>query len=162
EAYCNLGSALRRQGKLVRALAAYQQGHALGSRRPHWPYPSAQWVKKSQRLVELDGQLSAILRGQTRPPSAAQKTQYAELCYAKRHSLAAARFWADAFAADPKLAADRPHEAVCAAALAAAGQGVDSGRPSSKDRSRWRKQALQWLREDLTALAKRLKSHKPQ
>jgi tetratricopeptide (TPR) repeat protein len=162
EAYCNLGSALRRQGELVLALAAYEQGHALGSRRPHWPYPSAQWVKKSQRLVELDGQFPAILRGQTRPASAAEQSEYAELCHAKRHYLAAARFWADALAAEPKLAADQRDAAICAAALAAAGQGIDSGLLDSKDRSRWRKQALQWLRDDLTALAKRLKSHKPQ
>src|SRR5262249_53552033 len=69
---------------------------------------------------------------------------------------------ADAFAADPKLAADRDDEPVRAAALAAAGQGLDAGLLDSKDRSRWRKQALQWLRDDLTALAKRLKSGKPQ
>jgi tetratricopeptide (TPR) repeat protein len=162
EAYCNLGSVLRRQGELVLALAAYEQGHALGSRRPHWSYPSARWVKNSKRLVELDGRLPAILCGEVQPTNAAEQSDYAELCYAKRHYLAAARFWADAFAADPKLAANRGDDVVCAAALAAAGQGADAGPLDSKDRCRWRKQALQWLREDLTALAKRLKSGKPQ
>jgi serine/threonine-protein kinase len=162
EAYCNLGSALQRQGRLVPALAAYQKGHALGSQRPHWPYPSGQWVKISQRLVDLDGQLGAILRGQTRPASAAEQGEYAELCYYKRHYLAAARFWADAFAADPKLVADQRYDAAYAAALAAAGQGVDAGLPDSKDRSRWRKQALLWLGDELTALAKQSKSRKPQ
>jgi serine/threonine protein kinase/Flp pilus assembly protein TadD len=162
EAYCNLGSALRRQGELVPALAAYEQGHVLGSQRPNWPYRSAEWVKNSQRLVELDGQLPAILRGQARPASAAEQSEYAELCFARQHYLAAARFWADAFAADPKLAADRDDEPVRAAALAAAGKGLGPGLPDSKDRSRWRKQALQWLRDDLTALDKRLKSGKPQ
>jgi serine/threonine protein kinase/Flp pilus assembly protein TadD len=162
EAYCNLGSALRRQGELVLARAAYEKGHALGSERPHWPYPSAKWVEKSQRLVELDGRFGAILRGQMRPASAAEQNEHAELCYAKRHYLAAARFWADAFAADPKLAADRSQGSVCAAAMAAAGQGVDAGLLDGKERCRWRKQALQWLRDDLTALTKRLQSRKPQ
>jgi serine/threonine protein kinase/Flp pilus assembly protein TadD len=162
EAYCNLGSALRRQGQLAQSLAAYEQGHALGSRRLNWRYPSAQWVRKSQRLVELEGRLPAILRGDLPPASAAERSEYAELCYAKQHYQAAARFWADAFAADPGLTANRPEAAVCAAALAAAGQGADAARLDSKDRSRWRKQALQWLRDDLTVLADRLKGGKPQ
>jgi serine/threonine protein kinase/Flp pilus assembly protein TadD len=166
EGYWSLASALRRQGELGQALAAYEQGHARGMRRAYWPYPSARWVQISRRLVELEGQLPAILRGQTRPASAADRSEFAELCSAKQHYLAAARFWADAFTADPKLAADlatgRRDDAARAAALAAAGQGVDSGRLGSKDRSRWRKQALQWLRDDLTALSKRLKSRKPQ
>jgi tetratricopeptide (TPR) repeat protein len=55
EAHCDLGLALRRQGDYVRALAALQRGHELGSHRPDWPYPSAQWVKECQRLVELNG-----------------------------------------------------------------------------------------------------------
>ena len=46
--------------------------------------------------------------------------------------------------------------------MAAAGKGLGSGLLDSRDRSRWRKQALQWLRDDLTALDKRLKSGKPQ
>jgi RNA polymerase sigma-70 factor (subfamily 1) len=54
EAHCNLGSALRQQGKFAQARDAFQQGHELGSRRPARLYPSAQWVKECQRLVELD------------------------------------------------------------------------------------------------------------
>jgi serine/threonine protein kinase/Flp pilus assembly protein TadD len=162
EAYCDLGSVLRRQGELAQALAAYEQGHALGSRRPNWPYPSAQWVRTSQRLVELEGRLPAIVRGEMQSASAAERSEYAELCYAKRHYLASARLWADAFAADPGLAADHRDIAVYAAALAAAGQGVDAGLFDGKDRARWRQQALDWLREDFTALAKRSKGGKPQ
>jgi tetratricopeptide (TPR) repeat protein len=166
EAYWSLASALRRQGELGQALAVYEQGHARGIRRASWPYPLARWVPISRRLVELEDQLPAILRGQTRPASAAERSEFAELCRAKQHYLAAARFWAEAFTADPQLAADlaagRRDDAARAAALAAAGQGIDAGRLQSKDRSRWRKQALQWLRDDLTALAKRLKSGQPQ
>ncbi|HLJ93704.1 MAG TPA: tetratricopeptide repeat protein [Gemmataceae bacterium] len=162
EAYCNLGRVLRRQGELVQASAAYERGHALGSQRPRWPYPSAEWVKKSRRLVELEDRFPAILCGQSRPTIAAELSEYAEVCYAKRHYLAAARFWADSLAADPTLAADRRDEAVCAAVLVAAGQGEDSGLLDGKDRSGWRKQALQWLHDDLIALTERLKSGKPQ
>jgi tetratricopeptide (TPR) repeat protein len=55
EAYCNLGLTLWRQKKFTQALTALQQGHDLGSQRPDWHYPSAQWVKECRRLVELDG-----------------------------------------------------------------------------------------------------------
>jgi tetratricopeptide (TPR) repeat protein len=57
EAHCDLGLALRHQGEFTLALAALQRGHELGSRRPDWPYPSGQWVKECQRLVDLNGRL---------------------------------------------------------------------------------------------------------
>jgi serine/threonine protein kinase/Flp pilus assembly protein TadD len=164
EAHCNLGSALRQQGELEQALAAFQQGHALGIRRANWPYPSAEWVRHSQRLVELETQLPAILGGQVHPASAAERCDYAELCYFKRHYRAAARFWADAFTADPKLAADlgsdRRFDAACAATLTAAGQDVEAGSLDSEDALRWRKQALEWLQEDLAVCTKRIESRK--
>jgi serine/threonine protein kinase/Flp pilus assembly protein TadD len=59
EAHCNLGFVLRKQGDLAQALAALKRGHELGSRRPRWPYPSAQWVQECQRLVEREGRLPA-------------------------------------------------------------------------------------------------------
>jgi serine/threonine protein kinase/tetratricopeptide (TPR) repeat protein len=166
EAHCNLGSALRDQGKFVQALAEFQQGHELGIRRPRWPYPSAQWVRECRRLIELDNQLPAILRGEAQIANAAERGEYAQLCFYKKRYLTAVRFWADAFDADPKLADDlasaRRENAARAATLAAAGQGVDASRLDDKERIRWRKQALQWLREDLTAQAKRLESRRPQ
>jgi serine/threonine protein kinase/Flp pilus assembly protein TadD len=55
EAHCDLGLALRQQGEFAQALAALKRGHELGSRRPYWPYPSAQWVKDCQRLLENKG-----------------------------------------------------------------------------------------------------------
>jgi tetratricopeptide (TPR) repeat protein len=55
EAHCNVGGILRQQGEFAEALAALKRGHELGSRRPDWSYPSAQWVQDCQRLVELDG-----------------------------------------------------------------------------------------------------------
>src|SRR5262249_50155806 len=61
EAHCNLGLTLRQQGEFAKALTALQQGHKLGSRRPDWPYPSAQWVRECHRLVELEERQEAIL-----------------------------------------------------------------------------------------------------
>jgi serine/threonine-protein kinase len=70
---------------------------------------------------------------------------------AGRHA-AAARLWAETFAADPNLAADRQaqhlYNAACAAAQAATGGGIDSP-PDAAAKARLRTQALGWLRSEL-------------
>jgi eukaryotic-like serine/threonine-protein kinase len=164
EAHCNLGVALRRQGEFAAALAALKRGHELGSRRPDWPYPSAQWVKECRRLVELKDRLPTVLRGEAQPADAAERNEYALLCYDQRRYVAAARLWAGAFTADSQLDDDLKagyrYDAACAAALAAAGRGTDASPLDDKERARWRKQALQWLRADLAENGKLLESSK--
>jgi serine/threonine-protein kinase len=153
EAHCNLGGALRRQGEFQAALAELRRGHELGSRNPHWRYPSAAWVRHCQRLIELDGQLPDILAGKAAPASAGVRIELAQLCSCKRLHRAAAHFYEDAFAAEPKLADDlgagHRYDAACAAALAGCGQGKDADQLDSKERARLRQQALDWLRADL-------------
>jgi serine/threonine-protein kinase len=62
----------------------------------------------------------------------------------------------------PKLADDLPthhrYDAVCAAALAGCGQGKDDPPLDDTARSRWRKQAIDWLKADLIAWSKILES----
>jgi serine/threonine-protein kinase len=48
------------------------------------------------------------------------------------------------------------------AALAGTGQGADATDLGDEQRARWRKQALDWLREDLALLGKRLDEGTPQ
>jgi hypothetical protein len=55
--------------------------------------------------------------------------------------------------ADGKLVAHR-YNAACEAALAAGGVGAEAKGLEEKDKARWRKQALEWLRADLAALEK--------
>src|SRR5262249_51603256 len=68
---------------------------------------------------------------------------------------AAQRFSSEAFAAEPKWAADLNkqyrYDAACAAALAGCGQGQDADQLDAKERARLRQQALDWLRPDLKA-----------
>jgi serine/threonine-protein kinase len=146
---------------LAEALAHLKQGHQLGSKRPNWPYPSAQWVQHAERLLRLDGKLPALLRGQARPADAAEQLDLAELCRLKKQYAAAARFAAEAFAARPSLADDHRYDAACFAALAAAGQGEDASKLADEERSRWRQQALDWLRAELAAYRKLLEDGKP-
>jgi eukaryotic-like serine/threonine-protein kinase len=155
DAHCNLGTALRDQGKFADALAALRLGHQLGSKRPGWPYPSADWVRQCEQLVELDRLLPKIRRGEAEPTTAADCLELAWLCQrpSKRLHVAAARFAAAAFAADPKLANDfrqqHRYAAACSAALAAAGQGADARLLPAKFVPALRRQALTWLRADL-------------
>src|SRR5439155_15020384 len=108
EAHCNLGHALRQQGEFRQALEELRRGHELGSKNPRWPYPSAQWVQQCERLVELDEKLPAILKGEAQPTDAAECLVLAKLCQQPFKGLyaAAARFYAEAFAAKPQLADD--------------------------------------------------------
>jgi hypothetical protein len=66
-----------------------------------------------------------------------------------------ARAYADAFAAQPKLAdnldVQHRYDAACYAALAASGQSTDTENLNYTEHSCWRRQALEWLRADLAA-----------
>jgi tetratricopeptide (TPR) repeat protein/tRNA A-37 threonylcarbamoyl transferase component Bud32 len=161
QAYCNLGIALRDQGRFAEALAALRRGDELGSRKPGWPYHSKRWVRDCELLIEFDRKLPAILSGKQQPADA-ERYALGQLCqmpYQKRYA-AAARFYAAAFAADPRLAEDLAHNrrynAACAAVLAGCGQGQDASGLDEKERARLRGQALAWLRADLEAWGGRL------
>jgi tetratricopeptide (TPR) repeat protein len=155
QAHCNLGWWLKQKGQFREALEALRRGHELGSRTPSWPYPSAQWVRKCERLIELDGKLPAILEGKTRPASADERIELAGLCSLKRLHRAAVLFYKEAFDAQAKLGDDlgalHRYNAACAAALAGCGEGEDADKLDDTERARLRRQALDWLRADLQA-----------
>jgi eukaryotic-like serine/threonine-protein kinase len=71
-----------------------------------------------------------------------------------------ATLYADAFDAEPKLAVNlssgNRFRAACCAALAAAGKGEDARKLDDRERDRLRRQALRWLRADLTLWAELL------
>jgi tetratricopeptide (TPR) repeat protein len=164
-ARCNLGQALADQGRFAESLAAFQRGHELGSKQPGWNYPSAQLVCQAERLAALESKLSAFLKGELKPSDTAECLGLIRVCHVKKLHHAEAVLYAAAFAADSKLGddlkADHRYNAACCAALAAAGKGEDAGKLDDKERARLRKQALDWLKADLTALSKVLDSGSP-
>jgi serine/threonine-protein kinase len=164
EAHCNLGAALRHQGRLQESLDCYRRGHRLGVRRRDWRYPSAQWVKKAERLVELDKGLPAFLQRKQQPGTIDDCLALAEVCRFKRYYAGAACFLAEAIARQPPLAADlaagHRYNAACYAALAASGQGEDAANLDDKEKARLRRQALAWLRADLKVWDQRLTTGK--
>jgi hypothetical protein len=116
-------------------------------------------VRDAERLVALDRKLSAVLKGQGQPADAAERLAFAQLCQQyKKLPRAAARFYADAFAAEPKLAADlnaqHRYHAARSAALASTGQGEDARLLPDKVVAMLRRWALGWLRADLAAYGK--------
>jgi Flp pilus assembly protein TadD len=152
EAHCNLGLALREQGRFAEALASLRRGHQLGSKTPGWRYPSAAWVRRCERLFEMESRLPALLRGDTAPASASECAEFASVCRTKRLYATAARLYADAF---DNLPSQPRYDAARSAALAAAGQGEDARALPDKEVVRLRRQALSWLRAELALLVKR-------
>jgi serine/threonine-protein kinase len=165
EAHCNLGVILKRRGDYAGSLAMYRKGHELGSRRPDWPYPSAQWVAEAERMAALAARLPALLKGEDRPRDVAERLAFAQMAYDAKRYAAAARLWSDALAADPKLGDDRRaghrYNAACAAALAAAGEGDGEPTPDAAATAELRRKAVDWLRAELAAWSKVLDSGDP-
>jgi serine/threonine-protein kinase len=127
----------------------------------HW----ADWVRRAETLAALEGKLSGFLKGEYQAKDNTERLDLAEVCSAKKLYDATARLYTDAFAADPKLgedlAAQHRYNAACYASLAAAGQGQDSARLNDNERTRLRKQVLDWLRADLALRAKQVESGQP-
>jgi serine/threonine-protein kinase len=160
EAHYCLGLVLLDMGRPADALASLKRGHELGSRTPGWQQPSAELVRRCERLIELDSKLPAILSGQQQLADTAERIGLAVLCQlpGKKSYAAAVQLYREAFADDPKLADDiqRQHRynAACAAALAGCGQGAGADTLSDGEKALLRRQALNWLNADLAAWAK--------
>jgi serine/threonine protein kinase/tetratricopeptide (TPR) repeat protein len=155
-AWCNLAHVLRQQEKFKQALPAMRRGHELGSRQSGWSYPSGFWVLETERWIALDEKLAALTRGEAVAGSAGEQLALAEFCAVQKKRYAtAARYYAGAFAAEPKLAEQlstaHRYDAACAAAQAASGEGKDAAGLDEPQRRRWRTQALEWLTAELAA-----------
>jgi len=98
---------------------------------------------------------AAEWRARLVPKTFAERMGFADLFYDRKQFAAAARIWAEALEADPKLAESRqlqyPYNAACNAALAGSGQGQDEPPPDDAERAKFRGQALRWLTAELAA-----------
>jgi eukaryotic-like serine/threonine-protein kinase len=151
--HCNLGLMLQERGQFHEALIEIRRGHELGAKKPNWAVPSAEWVRRAERLVALLGRLPSILRGDEKPSDNLEQLQFAGVAYRANQPVPAARLFAEALSADPTLAEDMTaqnrYTGACAAALAAAGKGVNNPPTDEAQRARWRRQAVEWLWADL-------------
>jgi tetratricopeptide (TPR) repeat protein/tRNA A-37 threonylcarbamoyl transferase component Bud32 len=165
EAHCQLGLALRQTGRFTEAVESLRKGHELGSRDPSWPHPSGEWLREAERLAALERSLPAIMREQLAVAKDDLLT-VARICKAKQYNAAAARFYAAAFAAQPTLAenidAGDRYDAACAAARAGSGMGGTANQLEEDKRALLRRQALDWLRDDLALAGRLLATSTPQ
>jgi serine/threonine protein kinase/Flp pilus assembly protein TadD len=154
QAHCNLGQVYLARGEFANALPYLKQGHALGSKQAGWPYPSAEWVRQCERMIELEPKFPLVLKRKLDPP-AAERIEFADMAYVKRLYAFAARLYREALAAEQALDQQR-YPAARAAARAGCGQGEDDGTLDDMARADWRQQALQWLQAELAEGARKL------
>ncbi|MHC4551106.1 MAG: hypothetical protein ACYTEZ_20340 [Planctomycetota bacterium] len=118
------------------------------------------WVRDCERYLELSKRLPAVLAGKEPLRDAQERVDAARLCQWSERYAEAIRFYAAAFAEDPQVAEDvrvghsYRYNAASVAVLAASVQGHE------ELRSRWREQALAWLRADLTLRAAQAKGRR--
>jgi serine/threonine-protein kinase len=161
-----LGQTLLKLGRYPEAREATRRALALLPSSHPQQRLATQQLRDCERYLVLDGKLPAIIQGVTSPANPGEALTLAQMCQQhKRRHVAAARLYADAFAAEPKLAADlgqqHRYNAACSAALAAEGEGEDARLLPDKVVTMFRHWALGWLRADLTAYAKLAEQNNP-
>jgi serine/threonine-protein kinase len=165
---------------LATAVVAFDWGAAQADDRDVW---IAHILRREAENLILPN-LPAFLRGEYQPQDNDERLALVGVCQSKGLFHAAAQLFADAFAADPNLAEDlsadcrsraalgdkQPvgrveelatecrYPAARCAALAGCGLGEDGAKLGETERRRWRKQAREWLRADLTLWARTLDS----
>ena len=165
EAQYNLGLTLRARGDLTEAVAELRRALDLARKHPAIAQDIERVLVATERQASAAARLPAILAGKAAPVDAREMLGFAQVCYDKGLHASSARFWADAFLAEPKLADDMEshlrYNAACSAALAGCGHGKDEPPPDDACRTRWRRQALEWLDADLKAWTKAMESGSP-
>jgi len=157
----NLGNALLAKGQVDEAIACFKKAIECDPKDAEAPARLA----KAQRLAVARDKLPLFLKGQYQPTTNDERLTLAEWCQMKKLNHAATSLYAAAFTADPKLADDlkagHRYNAACNAALAAAGKGEDAAKLDDTERTRLRKQALDWLRADFALRAKQRETGTP-
>jgi tetratricopeptide (TPR) repeat protein len=156
ESYTFLGELLEKSLHFEEARRTYLRGlEKLSDKDEVNELKSA--LKKCEDFIESDTKLSKILKGEAEPANNAERFKLARFCLLNRKLyFTAVRFFREAFALEPEAseklhAPEGRYNAACAAALAGCGQGKDAEQTDDQERARLRKQALDWLRADLSA-----------
>jgi eukaryotic-like serine/threonine-protein kinase len=153
------------QGRFAEALPVARRCAELGATTPNLRHIPSRAVRETEQVLELERQLPAFLRGQLKPRDATERDLLWFLCWAKKRYAGAAQLYAAAFADDATLAEDLGGQHRCdaarSAARAAAGLG-DGADLDAKERTHWRKQALDWLGADLSARKRQLQAELPE
>jgi serine/threonine-protein kinase len=165
---------------LAAAVSTFDWSAAQADSRDIW---IAHILRREAEALILPN-LPAFLRGEYQPADNEERLALVGMCQFEGRGLAAARLYADAFAADPalaenliaacrsmaalgdkqpvgrieELAAECRYPAARCAALAGCGLGADGAALNQAERANWRKQARDWLRADLAVWSETLQS----
>jgi serine/threonine-protein kinase len=160
---------------LAKAIVAFDWSAAQADSRDVW---IAHILRREAETLILPN-VPAFFRGEYRPQDNDERIALVGACQFQGFYHAAARLYADAFAADPALvealisecrsraalgdkqpvgpveemSTECRYPAARCAALAGCGLGKDGAKLGEAQRTRWRKQARNWLQADLAAWA---------
>jgi tetratricopeptide (TPR) repeat protein len=181
------GRAIEARKTLAAAVRAYDWTEPRAAQHAD---PSTIWVShvlRREAEVMILPNLDAFLKGNCQPQDNDERLALLGICQSQGRFGTAARLYADAFAADPGLAdsltrecvgravelyvanhdpaaafnvACRYHAARCAA-VAGCGLGENRDKLSEAQRTRWRKQAKEWLEADLPIWTAKLNTDSP-
>lgn len=165
EPHCNLGMLLLQDAnRLEEAVVLLKRGHALGSARQDWSYPSDQWVARGERLLALDRTFTKFQNDMQSPPNVLEAVQLAEfaLVYKEAPSVALTLF--ETSLNDPSLPQQirfrHEYNAVCAALLCADIKNEDdANKRDAMDAIRSRKLAFKWLSSNLAVWKQLMESN---
>jgi WD40 repeat protein/tetratricopeptide (TPR) repeat protein len=143
----DLAHALRRSGQMADAMSAYRRCQQLGGKTE---------MHSPERWSQLERKLPADLHSRIESGDADELLALAELSLFKLRAPTAARCYAAALAANPKLP-ERFH-AACAAVLAGTKADKESAGLTDAERAAWLQQARDWLRAELAAQQKALQA----
>jgi serine/threonine protein kinase/Flp pilus assembly protein TadD len=118
------------------------------------------WLRDGERMAAAYAKLPLILTGTAQPADQAERLALAVYCLQSKRFYPGAQLFAAAFAAAPEAAQEmelmyRYGAAACAAG-AGCGQGEDAAKLDDAERTRLRKQALDWLTAELASWTKRI------
>ncbi|HEV3024153.1 MAG TPA: serine/threonine-protein kinase [Pirellulales bacterium] len=176
----DLGHDEQARKTFARAINAFDWSAAQADVRDVWI--AHRFRREAEALIVPD--LPAFLRGEYQPQDNDERLALVGCCQFQGLNQAAARLYADAFAADPELAEElttqcleraargdqQPvgrveqlatqglYPAARCSALAGCGLGADAANLSEAERARWRQQARDWLHADLAMWSKALHS----
>jgi serine/threonine-protein kinase len=178
------GSTIEARKTLAATVRAYDWDEPRTATQVDQPAFWASHLLRREAEAMILPNLYPFLQGNHQPQDNDERIALLGACQSRGLSRAAARLYADAFAADPGLADRMTTEcfrraieaygstadpiaafnsacrylAARCAALAACGQGKDGDKLSEPERARWRKHAREWLQADLTMWVARLDS----
>ena len=125
----------------------------------------AHYFAQAERTAAARDKFAAFQNGSYTPASNEERLGLAEWCQVKKLNHTRPACTPPPSPPTPSWPttskAGHRYNAACFAALAAAGQGEDAAKLDDKERTRLRKQALDWLRADLALRGKQLETGKP-